>query len=289
METLYHYCPTSSFRSIIDNRALWLSSLTLSNDLMEGRLVALAIRRIAEREGMDTIQIQRLQDFVQRFEAVCGGLGFCLSSDSDLLSQWRGYASDATGVSIGFSSDYLKKIGDPSRHPGGIGFILGEVEYGEKGHEAMVLPTFFEAKEYIEKGALRDYPPSLLTLLLNQSEEATKKEQEQIAQAKMEFSMLLLKLLPKIFFMKPLPFQEEKEWRLVSFYLQGHPDGCEFRASGDRIIPYRSFALPVDEVQPIREIVLGPKNRTPIEVIKDFLMAKGFGDVPVRASILTYR
>lgn len=33
----------------------------------------------------------------------------CFSGHSDLLSQWRGYAKDGTGVAIGFKTKYLKK------------------------------------------------------------------------------------------------------------------------------------------------------------------------------------
>lgn len=33
----------------------------------------------------------------------------CFSGNSDLLSQWRGYAKDGTGVAIGFKTKYLKK------------------------------------------------------------------------------------------------------------------------------------------------------------------------------------
>ena len=48
--TLYHYCSTESFVSMVRGASLWLSSLSLSNDTMEGRLVNAAVMRLAARD-----------------------------------------------------------------------------------------------------------------------------------------------------------------------------------------------------------------------------------------------
>jgi len=289
METLYHYCPNSRFESIINNREIWLSSLTLSNDSMEGKLVARTLRRIAKSEGLDELVVQGLQDLMQPYEAKFGALGFCLSSDPDVLSQWRGYADDASGVSIGFSSEYLKQLGDPDLHHGRVIFSLGPVMYTDEDHELVVKPTYNKAKEPIDRGALNPVPSKLLAIIKGPLDEETRKARQSFADAEEELSSHLLSLLPKLFYMKAQAFQEEKEWRLVSLYFLGKPEDCKFRASGDRIIPYRSCELRTDEVQPIKEVWLGPKNRTPIYVVEDFLKAKGFGEVPVRKSTATYR
>jgi hypothetical protein len=110
MEALYHYCPTAAFHSIIQTRSIWLSSLTLANDTMEGKLVVEALTRLAQRDGLDRVAVERLKDSVALLEGMFDGLGFCLSEDGDLLSQWRGYASDATGVAIGFSRAHLQTL-----------------------------------------------------------------------------------------------------------------------------------------------------------------------------------
>src|SRR5690606_30192176 len=34
---------------------------------------------------------------------------FCLSAEPDVLSQWRGYAKDGTGIAIGFDANTLTK------------------------------------------------------------------------------------------------------------------------------------------------------------------------------------
>jgi hypothetical protein len=62
---------------------------------MEGTLVAEVLARIAEADGLDQAETQRLQELVSGLEQVIDGLGFCLSEDGDLLSQWRGYAANS--------------------------------------------------------------------------------------------------------------------------------------------------------------------------------------------------
>lgn len=49
---------------------------------------------------------------MQSFEStqLAYGLGFCLSAERDLLSQWRGYTGDGAGVAIGFNRLYLEEL-----------------------------------------------------------------------------------------------------------------------------------------------------------------------------------
>lgn len=107
-KTLYHYCSPENFLRILQSREIQLSALKLSNDTLEGKLVARTLLRIAERNKMDEQHRQRLLEMLEFFETSCEGLGFCLSADGDLLSQWRGYANDGAGIAIGFSTDYLR-------------------------------------------------------------------------------------------------------------------------------------------------------------------------------------
>ena len=79
MDILYHYCSTASFHAIIQSHALWLSSLSLSNDTMEGKLVTSAIARLAKRDSLKYEHIRLLQRGIGFFEEIFDGLGFCLS------------------------------------------------------------------------------------------------------------------------------------------------------------------------------------------------------------------
>ena len=65
---------------------------------------------MAKESSLTQRETAELQRRLSYLSALVDGLGFCLSKKGDLLSQWRGYADDAFGVSIGFEKDYLKKL-----------------------------------------------------------------------------------------------------------------------------------------------------------------------------------
>ena len=68
-----------------------------------------------------------------------------------------------------------------------------------------------------------------------------------------------------------------------------HGEPCEFHAVRDRLVPFKPIGLDELSVQPITEVVLGPKHLTPEPVIQDFLAQRGFVDVDVRTSSASYR
>lgn len=287
MMILYHYCSNLSFHSIIEHRSIWLSSLTLSNDSMEGKLVAEIISHLAKADGLDIAAIQRLQESVEGLEKVIDGLGFCLSEDGDLLSQWRGYAADATGVSIGFSQQYLVQLAEASLNQKKSGFTLQRVEYERLAQVNLVKPTYTKLKELIANGAFK--LPGKWGLLDTRSDEEVEKENEKIKHAYYELSMTVLMLFKDLFLLKTKAFNEELEWRLISHFVKSGNDYCMFRAANDRLIPYREFELVALEESPIREVILGPKNLTPSYVIESFLRKHGFTNVKISRSEATYR
>jgi len=109
---LYHYCSTAAFHSIVSTRSIWLSSLSLANDTMEGRLLSQWIMQHAQEDSASPDGVSRLRHQLDFLETSVEGLAFCVSGEGDLLSQWRGYADDARGFAIGFDGRYLAKWGD---------------------------------------------------------------------------------------------------------------------------------------------------------------------------------
>ncbi len=287
MDTLYHYCSTDSFVAMIHGKAIWLSSLSLSNDTMEGRLVNRTLMRLAERDGLDTNTRDRLRDSVAFMEEMFDGLGFCLSEDGDLLSQWRGYADDARGVSIGFSRAYLENLADSSKGMETPGFSLHKVEYKTSTHEAKVEPTYGELRRLIDEGAFK--LRGLRTLLDTRTDEEIAEEDKRIESIQNALFFNLLGLFPQLFQLKNTAFEEELEWRLVSILIRNLSDNCLYRAVQNRIVPYRVFELPQNDIPAITEVVLGPKHETPSQVVESMLRLAGFGEVKVRRSAATYR
>jgi Protein of unknown function (DUF2971). len=112
-EIIYHYCSTDTLLQIIKNKTLRLSDISKSNDAAEMNLIRKnfeiaffnACQEISPNFIIDDAQKAHYYAAISWFKTayshpyVC-----CFSSQSDLLSQWRGYASDGAGVAIGFSS-----------------------------------------------------------------------------------------------------------------------------------------------------------------------------------------
>lgn len=254
---------------------------------MEGKLVANAIARLAERDSLDQISISRLQDAIVFFEQIFDGLGFCLSEDGDLLSQWRGYAADATGVAIGFSSDYLKWLSDKYRDSNETGFTLQKVEYEPSAHESSVKPTYDQVKQLIDAGALK--MPGIRSLLDSRTEQEIEQENAAILNAHSNLYLTLLSLFSELFRLKAYAFREEREWRLLSYLVKSGTDKCSHHAVNDRIVPHRMFELADLERSPIVEVILGPKHVTPPKVVEDFLKQNHYGMVRVKRSEASYR
>jgi hypothetical protein len=287
MLTLYHYCSTKTFQSIVEGRNIWLSSLEHSNDTTEGKLVAKTLACLAEEDGLPTEAARLIQAGLARLSETLGGLGFCLSEDGDLLSQWRGYADNGSGISIGFSRGYLDWLGEASRDEARKILALSKVEYDLGEHKAAVSDVYTEIKKNIELGAFD--LPGRRGLLDMRSDEQIAQDDGRIFLGGMTVHRELLKLGKSLFLLKSPEFREECEWRLISYLLHlNAPHDCAYRNCANQLIPYRSFDL-LDHHRAITHIVLGPKHKTPANMVKSFLKSNGFDDVEVRSSNVTYR
>jgi hypothetical protein len=288
--SLYHYCNASAFASIIGERRIWLSSLSLSNDTMEGKLVGTTFERLFKKNGVDEKKLSKVMDAVKKLEEVIDGLGFCLSEKGDLLSQWRGYSQDGLGFSIGFSKEYLEALAK-KKEEGEEGINLNQVIYEPEDQEKVLQPIFSQIMKDINDGKLdMPYPPTLLTGYGDPAVlEKYEKEKEGYLSAIKNMMLNVFTAMFHLFTLKNHAFQEEQEWRLISYLLKGNGDKCDFRISGNRLTPYRSFPLKKIDTLAINEVILGPKNITPEFVVSKFLQQNGFVGVSVKRSVATYR
>ena len=121
---VYHYCSLETFYNIITNSTIRLSNIKKSNDYEEMMYIlpkAIDICDSILSKYYEKLSVgYKLKDnFVKTlFEETFNELSLncyviCFSEQSDLLSQWRGYANDACGVSIllfRYSKEYKFKI-----------------------------------------------------------------------------------------------------------------------------------------------------------------------------------
>ena len=257
-DILYHYCSNDSFLSIIKTNSIRLSSLSLSSDSREGKLVSELMVEFGKSDKLGQEIVERLRFTVDGLNQFIDGLGFCLSESGDLLSQWRGYAGDGSGVSIGFSKQYFQRLSKLSRGKDVAGFSLSQVKYDREKQKSRIHPAYLKIKELIEKGVFKI--PSRFMILSNLTDEENKEEENllKVLQTKLSFTNLML--LRELYSLKHSAFSEEKEWRLVSFFLKNGEEQCSFRSSETGIVPYRDYKMIDCGCGRIVEIFLVPKT-----------------------------
>ncbi len=286
-DTLYHYCSNAVFHSIMTTRKLRLSLLTMSNDANEGQhVVDMAHRLLPGAFVHKDAAIEQLK----RVMSVVSALGFCLSVDGDLLSQWRGYADNARGIAIGFSSDVLEQAIDEFNSERLI-VRLAPVAYGQEFLETMIKGDLMPIIEHYATGKMRVPVSGLLLDLRSESEVLI--EQEAFKKASGELFWMLMRLANYAYMVKSPFFAEEKEYRLLSLVtVQDQKlalDDADFVAVADGLKPYREFPGERFDPKLITKIIVGPRHQTPAHVMRLFLDSNGFEHVEMTRSTGSYR
>jgi hypothetical protein len=276
MQTLFHYCSSSSFASIISTKTIRLSSLTCSNDAFEGKVVKDILSGFAENVEGEHPHFKTIFKVLDSVFTIYDGLGFCLSEDGDLLSQWRGYADNGQGLSIGFNQKYFEKLSKKLKSEDTKSFSLRQVLYERNAQEERLRPLY--------NGLMKGF--NLEKAETNAGKANKLRTVMTILQGIMESSIHLFDL-------KSPAFSEEKEWRLIAGLVKAHEPGdkadCQFKASPDRLVPYRLLNLEKIGIPVINKIILGPKHRSDEGIIRIFLRNFGFGEVEVIKSKVPYQ
>lgn len=284
---LYHYCSNFAFHSIILQQRVRLSLLSMSNDAKEGRHVLdVASRILPDNFAYKKDALEQLQQVISLVSAI----GFCVSADGDVLSQWRAYADNAQGVAIGFDRDALKATTE-QEGDGQIIVRLAPIAYEDKLLVEVLEPDLQPVMEHYKSGKMRW--PRLGTILSPITEEEQDREKQLHKQAFSDLFHMLMRIANYAYMVKSPFFKEEREWRILALVtnLDGTLvlPGAQFQPSSEKLKPFRD--VPLDGFSPsmVREIVLGPRNQTPDEVVRLFLNSQGFEHVSVRRSIGSYR
>lgn len=279
--TLYHYCSTQTFLNIVSNKSIWLSSLNLSNDTMEGLW---AVDRLCDAciiEGLDEAWLGEVREYATDLIRMWGGLGLCLSEKPDMLSQWRGYADDGHGICIGFNTKTLiDTVHTPNHWP-----TLLPIEYDEDKQVERLRPIASDVVSAAKDGAMLSPDGTALT-------PTTPEEKARRLKTRASLNARMMGLAFHMYGMKNSAFSEEFEWRLFAPFVQKamatNPVTYGFIAQRDRIKPYRKFDLDVGSTI-FDKIYIGPRNITPAHVIEEVVISNMQVKVPVLPSKATYR
>lgn len=250
VSTLYHYCSLETFYNIMKNRSIWLSDVSKSNDSRElewaiEQCKIAVINKFLEysdrmKSNNDFIST-RFRDFnriTDQFEFIdtnqmLKSWVFCLSEKGDNLGQWRGYADDGKGISIGFSKEYFAPQNQSvDFNEDKMYYMFDQIEYGDFKVEQLLSPS------------------DINTLASSCDYEAL----ERCFKRLMVYSIILAPLY------KSAAFEEEKEWRMVFL--------AHTSALKGGMIPSTNY---MDKPEPMFDIIdfaFIPKNNTLVSHIE---------------------
>jgi len=267
---IYHYSTEFVLKSICKNQELWLSDIYSMNDSSEfewGRQLFVDVLKNNKNE------------FDQRFRffIICSVMSAVpntlpaiasFSKNGDLLSQWRAYAEDGMGYSIGFDSGAIYE---------GLGVNINSVVYDVKEQYNLVLSTLrglhamWKTKE--ENFETIQIPSQIFAIDLAYFKNPTFFEEQEVR---------IIRLL----------VGENEYFRDVggnSEFNQSKPLQVLTRRKDEDIIKYVKLPIKFKDSHIIKEIIIGPKNKKPIEEVEKQLFGLGLRGISIKRSKSTYR
>jgi hypothetical protein len=248
--SLYHYTDAQALLGILRERVIWATHYRYLNDKNEMQrgeeIVQEMAEELARTAGVPPLHRVVLSSFAtyHRVDSLTQGSGVFVASFSERgnqLSQWRSYAANGAGYSIGFS-DLKLADGDAEKLP--IGLELFQCVYDEEQFKELVKTRFIEVLAALDRHAA----------VHGIDEESIR------ALAGSAIAHLLRGVTTVIPRLKHASFVEEREWRLVVVTLAGREhDVVQYRASPRGIVPF--VALPLcDDGRPLAlsRIYVGP-------------------------------
>lgn len=265
-DTLYHYTSLSGLLGIVSSGVLRASDVRYMNDSAELRhtldlLSTHVTRRIVSGVDNPTLLDQLLEWLSHRIISGSMLFGASFRENGNLLSQWRGYASQDKGVSLGFNPRHLLACADRQ------GFKVAKCLY-DRGEQGRLVEQIIDA---VEVQANREPP------LAASDNGATSWHHV--------FEQLEGDLLQIAAVLKHPSFEEEQEWRLVS-PLIGSCEGLpvHFREGHSMLVPYYAFELEAEQARGIRleHVYLGPTRNIDLSMNSLKMYLDSCGAAPTR-------
>ena len=287
---LYHYTDLNGLIGIVQNQALWATNVQFLNDKNEQKYGIELVKEIAEsiknnqNEKVIELIINHVEDRAKLDDYIT-----CFSKNGDLLGQWRAYANNGSGVSIGFN--HSQWTSDLFPRPHGTHVIYDEIY-----HRCEI------------KRMLEDFISFM---------DGYKEEIEWVTIPYEEVTAMLIidNISTYIKSFKHPCFKEEDEYRFIfkenqGIFKEGRDYEIQFRTNNKMVIPfiklensYQKFDknLPEDHPKPITfeeekrlpitEIIIGPN--LDFELVKEgieiLLNKNGYKNVEIKKSALPYR
>lgn len=319
MNLLYHYASNQKGLGILGSKSIRLSDICKSNDYKELTLLfpdifdeifvlfkkaPFEFKYVGQNgeealKSLLNITYQMIDDDIESGDF--SNFVLCFSEQPDLLSQWRGYANDGQGISIGFSKELLKRKCNEDKSF----FRLEKVTYIDEEKRKQIINE--QAAEVInELKCLRKW------IVDNMTHDDLSPDTDGLLG--FNFHGLIENLLIDSLKYKPIGFNEEKEWRLFlrdrayknpmwvlgeeremlgsnyfSETLSFLRNKIKFNVTDNDICPYVPLEFSEIGNDVVKEIWIGPKSKITQKDMKLYLSQHGYQNIEILFSETSYR
>jgi hypothetical protein len=237
-DVLYHYTDAAGLVGMLQNHTIWATDYRFMNDKSEVEYTWAAVRDIVNSKlGSCNKSCANMYREVLKNESSNPNLFiFSLSREKDDLSQWRGYARDGQGFTVGFCGTTLNDTAGPDRD-----YSLLQVEYDtdKQGSALRKILTAFETELSTIAGNAEVDDPT----------------------CEVAASYLDWVIYNRAAANKHQSFLSEREWRLAAFVREESFNATvEIRAGGLSLVRYVELEprFPGTKILPIKSIGIGP-------------------------------
>lgn len=260
-EILWHYTDFCAFDGILSNGEIWLGNVRNMNDAEEMLyFIDTVVKDGVKKKLIDSNRVDKFTDLEKivknqkqkRKNNVA--LAACFSSYEDEASQWDRYAKNGEGVSIGFNKELFEKVID------GKPLWIQKVSYEEKEDNNQFIENLYE---YILTGKTIDFGDNI--------------------------DELFNKIWTCSAAYKHPSFKLESETRLMT--LPNVEENIEYKVFQKHIKKY--YILKIKELceeknvkftDLVEKIIIGPKSKQNYNVLREYLISKGLGELKDRIS-----
>ena len=296
----YQYTDLIAFKNIVENKELWATQVHYLNDFREYNPLNELIEKFIEDKQLlhpDSVVPIHFSEFIRELwfnQRTVIPYVISFSSHKDQLSQWRAYAEDGTGVSIGFRFEQKLVESHIDLEDFFSSCSPGE-DYIEGKYESWILIKIkYLTTEWIS--VINRY----LQEIYAHFEIEVFHEDKHPNHYKVNFQKYANPLWVASIWTKSKGFLEEEEFRLVYFarvnichsekYPKPFYENLEFRVGKRGLTPY--IKIPFENYLNMKEVILGPMYKGYLRDVEDFLYKHGYDfeneDMDVSKSIIPY-
>lgn len=274
-DTLFHYTDAAGLVGMLSHHKIWLTDMRFLNDKTELIHTRNLVENVFDQFRSHSLSkisealIKRIR-YWQEEDSEDEVFSFSLSAKGDDLSQWRGYAKEGHGFTIGFSGSKMMEA-----HQKSDSFSFAQVHYNKNKQIHALLMAIRDIADLTEKQCAAD--PS--------------RAEDYIDSAAAFYDWIVES---RSALNKHHSFVQEDEWRVFSYNIQNDDEeSVKVRSSGLRLIPYLEETMSDGSSSrlPIACIGIGPAlaGGPDIHAIKALCRANGYNpdiyyaDTPYRS------